>query len=52
MRYPAPSPDWQLTVYIEEMGQEPPGESDPQFQYNPRTKAGKALLSEMVASHG
>jgi hypothetical protein len=52
---PVPSAKWQRWAYRELMGKEPMGvldESDPQFQYNPRTKAGKALLSDLVASHG
>jgi hypothetical protein len=47
-----PHPKWQRIEYERVMNQEPPEGSYEQFQYNPRTKAGKALLSEMVASHG
>ncbi len=49
---PVPDSDWQRAEYKHLMGQEPPGEPDPQFQYNPRTKAGKALLRDLVASYG
>jgi hypothetical protein len=43
---------WAIEEYKNLMGQEPPDEGYEQFQYNPRTKAGKALLREVVASDG
>jgi len=43
-----PRASWQMREYVRLMGSKPPNGLDPQYQYNPRTKAGKALLEEMM----
>lgn len=47
---PVPRKGWQKSEYMRVMGQDTPDHGYEQFQYNPRTKAGKALLSDLVAS--
>ena len=45
---PRPHPDWQRQEYERVMGKKPPEPVSEQFDYKPRTKAGKALLEEMM----